>query len=104
MRVSTPDQVRCPTCRAVQEWSDTCRRCRCDLRLLRAAHAAYRDHRRQCLLSLDAGHEKLALGHAIRCHDLRPGPDSRRLIALCALVMEDWQTALELALADGQPD
>ena len=27
--------MRCPTCRAEQEWSDNCRRCRCDLQLLR---------------------------------------------------------------------
>ena len=28
-----PSGVCCPTCHAEQEWSDTCRRCKCDLTL-----------------------------------------------------------------------
>ena len=89
-------QVRCPTCRALQDWSDQCRRCRCDLRLLRAACSTHQHHRRNCILHLEAGDQELALGHALRCHDLRPGPDSLRLLALCALAREEWETALEL--------
>ena len=54
MKVIAPDQVRCPTCRALQEWSDTCRRCRSDLSLLRAACSTHLDHRRNCILQLDA--------------------------------------------------
>ncbi len=96
MDVISPDQVRCPTCRALQEWSDQCRRCRCDLSLLRAACSAHQDHRRSCILHLDAGQPDLALGHALRCHDLHPGADSLRLLALCALARQEWETALEL--------
>ena len=92
-----PDQVRCPTCRALQAWSDSCRRCRCDLSLLRAAHSAHQHHRLRCIQELDAGHPALALGHALRCHDLHPGPDSLRLLALCALAREEWETGLKLA-------
>ncbi len=96
MNVISPDQVRCPTCRALQEWSESCRRCRCDLSLLRAACSTHQDHRRNCILQLDAGQPDLALGHALRCHDLQPGTDSLRLLALCALARQDWETALEL--------
>ena len=96
MNVISPDQVRCPTCRALQEWSESCRRCRCDLSLLRAACSTHQDHRRNCILHLDAGQPDLALGHALRCHDLHPDADSLRLLALCALARNEWETALEL--------
>ncbi|MGC8643658.1 MAG: hypothetical protein ACP5XB_27685 [Isosphaeraceae bacterium] len=99
MDTISPDQVRCPTCRAVQVWSDQCRRCRSDLRLLRAACSTYQHHRGCCFLELDAGHLQVALGHALRCYDLQPGPDSLRLLSLCALAREEWKTALELMQA-----
>jgi hypothetical protein len=97
MDVVSLDQVRCPTCRALQEWSDLCRRCRCDLRLLRAACSTHQDHRRSCILQLEVGQPDIALGHALRCHELLPGADSLRLLALCALAREEWETALRLA-------
>ena len=96
MDAVSPDQVRCPTCRALQDWSDSCRRCRCDLRLLRAAALTHNHHRLSCILHLDAGQPDIALGHALRCHELNPGADSRRLLALCALAREEWETAMEL--------
>jgi hypothetical protein len=49
------------------------------------------------MLDLEAGQPALALGHAIRCHQFQPDADSRRLLALCALYQEDWETALKLA-------
>jgi len=84
------DTVRCPTCRAVQEWSDTCRRCKSDLRLLRAFAASYRRSRRDCLEGLRSGHPFEALRAARRCHALRPDAESRRLLALAALRAGDW--------------
>ena len=102
MSVISSDQVRCPTCRAVQEWSDWCRRCRCDLRLLRSARRPTRTTGGNACLELEAGQPDLAMGHAIRCHELRPDADSRRLLALCALYQEDWETALQLAQAASQ--
>jgi hypothetical protein len=89
--------IRCPTCGARQGWTDTCRRCKSDLRLLRAALEAYERHRRECLLDLDAGRLPSALVHARRCHELRPGPATRRLMAVCQLLRGDWPQALELA-------
>jgi hypothetical protein len=101
MDESATKRVCCPTCRATQEWSESCRRCRSDLRLLRAAVVAYDNHMRRCILELDAGRPDLALNHARRCHELRPDAQSRRMLALCALLLEDWKTALELAQCSG---
>jgi hypothetical protein len=91
-----PETVRCPTCRAVQEWSDTCRRCRCDLRLLRELADAYRHSRRRCLRELRAGRPREALRSARRCRRLRDDAESRRLLAVCTLLCGDWPAAAAL--------
>ncbi len=80
--------------RPTGEWTDACRRCKSDLRLLRAALGAYERHRRAGLLDLDAGRLDAALRHARRCHELRPGPESHRLLAVCQLLRGDWAEAL----------
>ena len=92
-----PDAVRCPTCRAVQEWSETCRRCKTDLRLLRDVAAAYRRSHRRCLLHLREGRPFEALRSARLCHWLRADDESTQLLAVCALLCEDWATATVLA-------
>ena len=99
IRAAGDDRVRCPTCGAEQEWADSCRRCRCDLRLLRAARAAYRVHRRQCLTSIESGWFENARYHALRCHELLPDAASSRLLAICHLMTERWADAVELARA-----
>jgi hypothetical protein len=96
--------VRCPTCRAVQEWSDTCRRCKSDLRLLRASAASYRRSRRACLEQLQSGTAPAALPAARLCHALGADPESRRLLAITALLAGDWATAAELASRSFQDD
>src|SRR5262245_10328025 len=90
-------ELQCPPCGARQGWTDVCRRCKSDLRLLRAALDAYDRHRRSGLHALDAGHLEAALWHARRCHQLRPGPESHRLMAVCQLLRGDWLDALDLA-------
>lgn len=95
---------RCPTCRAVQEWSDTCRRCKCDLRLLRAAERACRHSEARCLAELRAGRPAIALRHARECERLRPGSPARELVAVCAMLTGDWPTAVALAQSAGQAD
>jgi hypothetical protein len=94
--------VRCPTCGARQEWSETCRRCKCDLGLLRLAEQAYRRTRLRCLRALEARRTSEALRQAHRCHWIRPGADSARLLALCTLLRGDWPAAV--ALAAGAPE
>ena len=89
--------VRCPTCRAEQEWSDACRRCKSDLRLLREFANAYLMSRRDCLGHLLSGHPRAALQSARRCHALRADAESLRLLALAALHCGDWPMAEGLA-------
>jgi hypothetical protein len=91
------ERVRCPTCRAEQEWSDTCRRCKSDLRLLRAFAAAYQRSRSACLEHLRQGEGRAAMAAARRCYELRPDAESRRLLALAALECGDWATATAVA-------
>ncbi len=93
---SPTDQVRCPTCRALQSWSDTCRRCRSDLRLLREVHEAYQQTRSLCLARLRAGRFRAALELARRCRDLVPSAESDRLLAVCSLRLGDWPAAVSL--------
>jgi hypothetical protein len=92
----TPD-LRCPTCGAQQGWTDLCRRCKSNLRLLREALEAYQRHRRSSLRHLHAGSLETALRHARKCHELRPSNESQRLMAVCQLLRGDWLEALELA-------
>ncbi len=89
--------LQCPTCRAVQAWSDTCRRCKSDLRLLREFAKAYERDRRRCLEQLAAGLPQAARVFAERCYNLRPDADSLRLLALTALCCGDWAEAETLA-------
>jgi hypothetical protein len=95
MPIQSQIEMRCPTCGARQEWADTCRRCKCDLRLLRAAEQTYERSRQLCLHHLHAGRPDTALPAAINCHSLRPGPETYRLLALCHLLEENWPEALE---------
>src|SRR3954451_21132732 len=93
------ESIRCPTCGAKQGWTDTCRRCKSDLRLLHVALEAYERHRRSSLRDLDTGRLETALRHARRCHELRPGPESQRLLAVCQLLRGDWLDAIDLGRA-----
>ncbi len=87
----------CPVCRAAQAWSDSCRRCRCDLSLLRRADAACRQARRQALLDLRDGRWAQAQRAVRACYALQPAADSRRLLAVCCLLGGDFQQAVEWA-------
>jgi hypothetical protein len=90
-------EMRCPVCRAAQPWSDACRRCKCDLGLLRSAMAALEHHRLQCLSNLRQARWPEALHHARQAHDLCPNEDTTRLLAVCHLLCEDWPSAIATA-------
>ena len=92
-----PASVRCPTCGAVQPWSDSCRRCRSDLRLLGEFASAYDRLRRDCLRSLRLGDARAALESARSCAALCPSAESHRLLAVSALLLRDPETTLALA-------
>ena len=93
----SPETFRCPTCRAQQERSDVCRRCKCDLRLVHAAHDAYHAARLRCLAELRAGRSRAALAFAREILLLDPSSDARRLFAVCALLADDFRAALSAA-------
>lgn len=87
-------RFRCPTCRAEQPWSDTCRRCKCDLSLLHRAAQACQAQYRLCLQELSAGRTAAALAAARQCYAIKPTPAAARLLAVSALVERDWATAV----------
>jgi hypothetical protein len=89
--------LRCPACRAAQEWSDTCRRCKADLRLLREAAEACERSRRLAVHALAANQPGVALRHARQIYQLRPEPEVARLRAVCALLAGQWDEARTLA-------
>lgn len=95
-------KVRCPACRAVQEWSAECRRCKCDLGLLWEAAATWQSERTACLRELQAGRPFRALAHARACRRIAPDADSARLLALASLLAGDYPSALHWARAAGE--
>lgn len=97
---SPADTFVCPVCRATQAWSDTCRRCRCDLGLFRRADEARRHARQQALLHLRAARWADARRAAEAYHALEPGIDSRRLLAVCCLLGGDFSQAVDWAICD----
>jgi hypothetical protein len=90
------ENMRCPTCRAEQPWSDQCRRCKSDLTLLRATAQAFAWHRRECLRLLRLAQFEAALEQARLAFALHADADSRRLLAVCALWNGDYSQAREL--------
>lgn len=96
MNPTNAETMRCPTCRAVQEWSDTCRRCKCDLRLLRDLAAEFSARRSRCLWNLQQNRTRAALNEARQCVALRADADSRRLLAVCELLNENFSAALAI--------
>ena len=87
----------CPVCRARQEWSDACRRCKCELGTLRRVVAACARSRRQALEHLRAGRLSEATRAARRLYALCPDAASAHLLAVCHLLCEDWPAAAALA-------
>jgi len=88
--------MTCPTCGAAQDWSDACRRCRCELVLLRRVADTARAERQRCLQSFHAGRVSEALGHARRLVAISPDPSAVRLLAVCHLMLGNWSAATTL--------
>jgi hypothetical protein len=92
--------VRCPTCGAVQEWAEACRRCRCELTFLRQVADAARASRRHTLRALCAGCVAEALRHARQLYALCPDPPAARLLAVCLMLQGNWTAAATMARRD----
>lgn len=97
MELASEGQMRCPTCNAQQPWSDQCRRCQCDLSLLRQFRRTCQSQRRLCLRQLRGGRPDLALQHARRYAALAGAQEATPLLAACLLLCHDWQAALAAA-------
>lgn len=95
------DTLRCPTCRATQVWSDVCRRCKCDLRLLREAAEAYQRARRRALAAVEAGEWRQAVAWARQAERISSDASSRQLLAACLTLAERWDEAWETARGAG---
>jgi hypothetical protein len=101
------ETMRCPTCRASQVWSDVCRRCKSDLRLLRELAEKYAALRARCLSNLRHNRTRAALEDARECLALRDDIGTRRLLAVCELLNGNWEAARSHAvrlLAGGTSD
>ncbi len=98
MGLTAEGQMRCPTCGAQQAWSDECRRCRCDLSLLRQCRRACDAHRRQCLRHLAQGRPDRALRHARHYAALAGAAAAAPLVGVCLLLCQDWRAALVTAV------
>jgi hypothetical protein len=89
-------QARCPACKAQQEWSATCRRCKADLTLLCEAAAGALDLHRRALCALRAGDIDEALRCARRGYAVCPDAPAARLLAVCRLLAGDFAGAWEM--------
>jgi len=92
---SPPCELRCPTCGARQGWADICRRCKCDLSLVVAAHRRRRQLRAQCLGWMRSHRPDAALRTASELHALAPDADSLRLLAVARLLHGSHADALQ---------
>lgn len=89
----TESTMRCPTCNAEQAWSNECRRCKCDLTLLRGARLVCRRARAQCLQHLCDGQFASALRSARQYHKFEASADAAKLVAVCHLLAGDYAAA-----------
>jgi hypothetical protein len=94
------ETMHCPTCGASQQWSDACRRCKCDLSLVHRMLRYGRHLHRACLVQLRQGNVERARTAAQRYHRLMPTETSRRLLAVCCALSDDMQAAVRLAAED----
>jgi hypothetical protein len=87
-------EMRCPTCNAQQAWADECRRCKCDLSLVRKWRDAGESERRRCLHQLQGGRTVKALRHAQNYARIVGAYEASRLLAVCNLLCHNWAEAL----------
>ena len=91
------NEMCCPTCNARQAWSNECRRCKCDLSLLRQSWRAREAQRRRCLRHLRAGRPDRALRHARRYAIIAGATKASRLLGVCHLLCGNWPDACAVA-------
>ncbi len=88
--------LRCPTCKAWQIPSLECRRCKCDLSLVAAVHDQQRRLHAKVLRKLASGRHAEALWAARSRWSLSPDPEAARLLSVCFLLVDRFQTARDV--------
>lgn len=88
-----PGEMRCPTCGASQPLSNLCRRCRCDLSLVRQVIEYRQRLRAACARQISRGQKSNALKTARQCFELSPDEHSTRLLAVAHLINGDFEAA-----------
>jgi hypothetical protein len=66
---------------------------------LRRVAAQYAHSRAQCLHEISAGRPPAALAHARQCLSVERNEESLRLVAVSALLCEEWDTAAQMSQA-----
>ena len=89
-------QMQCPTCGAGQTYADVCRRCKCDLSLVRRLLDQRDALRNDCLVQLRDGQLALALETARRCYELSADRASMRLLAVACFMNGDYAKAVRV--------
>ena len=103
--ISTPHDCRaplhCPTCNASQDWSDVCRRCKCDLSLVVTLLRRRERLQDTCRRELLAGQYEEARHAALACRAISNDPDTIRLLAVSCLASGRTAAAVRVAQAYG---
>lgn len=86
--------MRCPVCRAENGLEPTCRRCKADLTLVVAVETQRQHALAEAARCAQAGDGVGALHAARLAHEIRPGADSCRMLALAHLLRRDYPQAL----------
>lgn len=97
MEIQLTGSIRCPTCRAEQEWSEECRRCKSSLVLLHDAHLASYITRRDCLKELQDGSPATAVELARKHIEIAGNAEAYKLLAVCLLHAGEWYEAMRIA-------
>jgi hypothetical protein len=88
--------LRCPVCRADNTQGPTCRRCKADLSLLFALEQQRARALQGARANLLQGRREEARALARLANHLRQDEESKRLLAVTALLCGDFQEALRM--------
>lgn len=87
--------IACPCCRAMNDTSGTCRRCKADLSLLVALEKHRANLLDQAIIAIREGKFFEVSRLLKEAETLRPGPDLIRWRAVGALLERDYKKALQ---------
>jgi hypothetical protein len=89
-----PPNLVCPVCRAGDNRTAQCRRCKADLSLLQGLERDRAAHLRAAALHAGRGQAEACCREARLAHELRPDSQSRLWLAVGLLLTRNYQEAL----------